>query len=159
MRIVPSPFSCSTAKQATCSCGKESALHCSCDKAATENSVSGPRCSCRARPAGECTCERASTENTNPIAVGVSACACGVRPAGRCFIFFVAIAMFIYLPGRERGRNEQGRALGAACEKKDLARQCKLTIVINNLDACTCEKATDGKFNPSEFETDFTTKK
>ncbi|KAM7215238.1 hypothetical protein V8F06_009376 [Rhypophila decipiens] len=68
---------------ATCSCGKQSALHCTCDKATSENSVFGPRCSCRARPAGECTCERAATENANPIAVGVSACACGVRPAGR----------------------------------------------------------------------------
>ena len=69
-----------TAQQATCSCGKQSALHCTCDKAASENAVEGARCSCRARPAGDCTCDRAATENKKPDAA--SACACGVRPAG-----------------------------------------------------------------------------
>ncbi|KDN64590.1 hypothetical protein CSUB01_08607 [Colletotrichum sublineola] len=93
-----------SAQQAKCSCGQKPALHCSCDKASTENSVTGPRCSCRARPAGECTCERASTENTKPAG---ETCACGVRPA----------------------------------------------------DACTCDKAVDGSFNPSEHETDFTTRR
>lgn len=68
----------STAQQAKCSCGKQSALHCSCDKASKENTTAGPRCSCRARPAGECTCERASTENVKPD----NSCACGSRPAG-----------------------------------------------------------------------------
>lgn len=71
---------CVCAQQAKCSCGKQSALHCSCDKAAKENAVSGPRCSCRARPAGECTCDRASSENVKPN----NSCACGSRPAGAC---------------------------------------------------------------------------
>lgn len=69
-----------TAKQATCSCGKQSALHCTCAKSTTENKVDGARCSCRARPAGQCTCDRASTENQKPA----DPCACGVRPAGTC---------------------------------------------------------------------------
>lgn len=38
---------CVCAAQAKCSCGKESALHCTCSKAASENEISGPRCSCR----------------------------------------------------------------------------------------------------------------
>ncbi|KAG4424834.1 hypothetical protein IFR04_001994 [Cadophora malorum] len=69
---------CVCASQAKCSCGEKSALHCSCDKASTENEVTGPRCSCRARPAGACTCDRASTENTTPSG---SLCSCGSRPA------------------------------------------------------------------------------
>ncbi|KAL8408879.1 hypothetical protein RB594_007347 [Gaeumannomyces avenae] len=73
---------CVCATQAKCSCGKQSALHCTCEKAATENSVSGARCSCRARPAGECNCDRAGSENVRPTG---SACACGSRPAGTCF--------------------------------------------------------------------------
>jgi hypothetical protein len=40
---------CVCATQAKCSCGSQSALQCTCDKAATENTVSGPRCSCRKR--------------------------------------------------------------------------------------------------------------
>lgn len=39
--------SCVCAAQAKCSCGQQSALHCSCNKASSENTVSGPRCSCR----------------------------------------------------------------------------------------------------------------
>jgi hypothetical protein len=38
---------CVCAAQAKCSCGKESALHCTCNKASSENEISGPRCSCR----------------------------------------------------------------------------------------------------------------
>lgn len=38
---------CICASQAKCSCGQKSALHCNCDKAATENAVKGARCSCR----------------------------------------------------------------------------------------------------------------
>lgn len=68
-----------TAKQATCSCGKTHALHCNCERAPKENAVEGPRCSCRARPAGECTCDRAATENSKPA---TSSCSCGARPAG-----------------------------------------------------------------------------
>ncbi|KAI1303853.1 hypothetical protein F5Y03DRAFT_359273 [Xylaria venustula] len=72
---------CITAKQATCSCGNKSALHCTCQRAETENSLSGARCSCRARPAGQCTCENAAKENTAPSG---STCECGSRPAGSC---------------------------------------------------------------------------
>ncbi|TRX92094.1 hypothetical protein FHL15_006961 [Xylaria flabelliformis] len=70
-----------TAKQATCSCGKQSALHCTCQKAAAENALGGARCSCRARPAGQCTCENAAKENIAPTG---STCECGSRPAGSC---------------------------------------------------------------------------
>ncbi|KFA80028.1 hypothetical protein S40288_01835 [Stachybotrys chartarum IBT 40288] len=86
----PTPPSCNprkltslsvTAKQATCSCGKNSAMHCTCSKAPSENDVSGPRCSCRARPAGECTCDRAAVENAT---VTGSKCSCGARPADAC---------------------------------------------------------------------------
>ncbi|CAG8908954.1 unnamed protein product [Penicillium egyptiacum] len=96
--------SCVCAAQAKCSCGQQSALHCSCNKASSENTVSGPRCSCRmwfhysdnleetygvyiniiktgSRPAGQCTCERSVTEN-KPIAG--ETCACGSRPQASC---------------------------------------------------------------------------
>ncbi|TPX18365.1 uncharacterized protein E0L32_011740 [Thyridium curvatum] len=70
-----------TAQQAKCSCGQQSALHCTCNKASTENTVTGPRCSCRARPAGQCTCDRATSENTKPTG---QTCTCGARPADAC---------------------------------------------------------------------------
>ncbi|KAI1324745.1 hypothetical protein F5Y16DRAFT_380271 [Xylariaceae sp. FL0255] len=54
-----------TAKQATCSCGKNSALQCSCAKAATENDTSGDRCQCGKRRAGQCTCGNQQSA-TNP---------------------------------------------------------------------------------------------
>ncbi|KAH8808585.1 hypothetical protein F5884DRAFT_377076 [Xylogone sp. PMI_703] len=38
---------CVCAAQAKCSCGQKNALHCTCEKAETENKISGPRCSCR----------------------------------------------------------------------------------------------------------------
>ncbi|KAL6852285.1 hypothetical protein ACO1O0_006826 [Amphichorda felina] len=72
---------CACAKQATCSCGQHSALHCTCAKADEENQISGPRCSCRTRPAGQCTCDRAPTENATVVG---SKCQCGSRPAGAC---------------------------------------------------------------------------
>ncbi|KAF3387000.1 hypothetical protein F1880_000079 [Penicillium rolfsii] len=72
---------CVCAAQAKCSCGKESALHCTCNKASTENQISGARCSCRSRPAGQCTCERAVTENKP---VQGETCACGSRPSASC---------------------------------------------------------------------------
>ncbi|KAJ5090501.1 hypothetical protein N7532_009185 [Penicillium argentinense] len=72
---------CVCAAQAKCSCGKENALHCSCNKSATENTISGPRCSCRSRPAGQCTCERAVTENQ---AISGETCPCGSRPSASC---------------------------------------------------------------------------
>ncbi|KAL4812598.1 hypothetical protein BDW67DRAFT_169807 [Aspergillus spinulosporus] len=72
---------CVCAAQARCSCGKESALHCTCNKAPSENSIHGARCSCRARPAGQCTCERAASEN-NPVKG--QTCPCGKRPEASC---------------------------------------------------------------------------
>lgn len=38
---------CICAQKATCTCGKQSAMHCTCDKKSSENSVHGARCSCR----------------------------------------------------------------------------------------------------------------
>ncbi|KAL1847569.1 hypothetical protein Plec18167_009436 [Paecilomyces lecythidis] len=72
---------CVCAAQAKCSCGKQTAGHCTCDKAASENNITGPRCSCRARPAGQCTCERSATEN-HPISGDT--CPCGARPSESC---------------------------------------------------------------------------
>merc|ERR1711939_298588 len=72
---------CVCAKEATCSCGKQPALHCTCEKAATENKVEGARCSCNQRAAGACTCSRSSQENTKPTG---STCACGKRSKDSC---------------------------------------------------------------------------
>ncbi|ORY61411.1 uncharacterized protein BCR38DRAFT_487162 [Pseudomassariella vexata] len=61
---------CVCAKEAKCSCGKQAALNCTCDKAQTENNVTGARCQCGARPAGACTCGSAgsaSGSNANEI--------------------------------------------------------------------------------------------
>lgn len=68
-------------QQATCSCGKQSALHCTCEKAPQENAVTGPTCSCGSRPVGKCTCNNASAENKAP---GGNTCPCGQRPSGMC---------------------------------------------------------------------------
>ncbi|KAL1888035.1 hypothetical protein Sste5346_009832 [Sporothrix stenoceras] len=57
---------CICAQNATCSCGKQSALHCNCDRASAENTTSGDRCSCGQRPAGACTCA------TNPSEVNTA---------------------------------------------------------------------------------------
>lgn len=91
---------CVCAAQAKCSCGKENALHCSCNKASTENAVTGARCSCSmsflfskryresevltdigSRPVGQCTCERSASEN-HPFTG--SSCPCGARPEASC---------------------------------------------------------------------------
>lgn len=42
-----SPAGCVCAAQAKCSCGRESALHCTCNRAGTENYLQGAKCSCR----------------------------------------------------------------------------------------------------------------
>ncbi|KAI7654191.1 hypothetical protein KC318_g13742, partial [Hortaea werneckii] len=68
-------------KEATCSCGKQPALHCNCEKAQAENKTAGARCSCQQRPAGSCTCSRSSTENTKPTG---ATCACGQRASDSC---------------------------------------------------------------------------
>lgn len=77
------------AQTATCSCGEKSAMQCSCDKAADENTVAGARCSCRARPAGQCTCQNATSENAG---VSGSKCQCGSRPEGMFAILHAAVA-------------------------------------------------------------------
>lgn len=76
---ISSPASPSPAQQATCSCGKQSALKCNCEKATTENSVEGARCSCKSRPAGQCNCARADTENKKSCG---DSCDCGCRVSG-----------------------------------------------------------------------------
>ncbi|KAK7566238.1 adaptin N terminal region-domain-containing protein [Phyllosticta paracitricarpa] len=68
---------CVCAQEATCSCGKQKALHCTCEKASIENNVSGATCSCGQRAAGACTCNRAGEENT----ISGDKCACGKRPS------------------------------------------------------------------------------
>ncbi|KAF2006851.1 hypothetical protein P154DRAFT_480617 [Amniculicola lignicola CBS 123094] len=49
---------CLCAKEATCSCGKQPALQCSCDKAAEENKVPSSTCVCGKRAVGSCNCGR-----------------------------------------------------------------------------------------------------
>lgn len=66
-------------QQATCSCGKQSALNCTCSAAPAENTITGPTCSCGARPVGKCTCNNASSENESPKG---PTCMCGARPCG-----------------------------------------------------------------------------
>jgi hypothetical protein len=127
------------ASQAKCSCGQQSALHCTCGKAESENKIEGPRCSCRkflamshwyipiltsnlgARPAGACTCDRAATENSTPSG---SLCSCGARPAG---------------------------------EYPNVIPLLTTTADTLSVDACTCEKAPDAGTYPDEI--DFTTTK
>ncbi|KAF1814723.1 copper resistance protein Crd2 [Eremomyces bilateralis CBS 781.70] len=71
---------CICAAEATCSCGKQPALHCNCEKRVAENAVSGATCSCGRREAGHCTCKRSDKENTVPS----STCACGKRAQDSC---------------------------------------------------------------------------
>lgn len=49
---------CVCAKKSTCSCGKQAALHCNCERAAVENTVpsEGTACACGKRQKGQCTC-------------------------------------------------------------------------------------------------------
>lgn len=49
---------CVCAKKSTCSCGKQAALHCNCEKAPVENAVPPKEnsCSCGKRVKGQCTC-------------------------------------------------------------------------------------------------------
>lgn len=59
---------CVCAQKASCSCGKEAALHCTCERAPIENVVPTlvESCSCGKRMKGQCTC-------------GVSEESCGAR--------------------------------------------------------------------------------
>lgn len=49
---------CVCASKSTCSCGKQSALHCNCEKAPVENAVppKNEACLCGKRQKGHCTC-------------------------------------------------------------------------------------------------------
>ncbi|KAF2745087.1 hypothetical protein M011DRAFT_447894 [Sporormia fimetaria CBS 119925] len=51
---------CVCATEATCSCGKQPALQCTCDKAATENKLPEHTCTCGKRPENGCTCGRSN---------------------------------------------------------------------------------------------------
>ncbi|KAH7400772.1 hypothetical protein DE146DRAFT_653939 [Phaeosphaeria sp. MPI-PUGE-AT-0046c] len=44
---------CVCAKEATCSCGKQPALQCTCEKATTENKLPTSTCACGKRAEGE----------------------------------------------------------------------------------------------------------
>ncbi|KAK3316483.1 hypothetical protein B0H66DRAFT_604769 [Apodospora peruviana] len=79
-----------------------------------------------------CTCDKAGAENS----VQGARCSCRARPAGECTC--------------DRAATENQKPSG------DKACACG----VRPADSCTCEKAaaaTDGKYNPSENETDFTT--
>ncbi|ODV68579.1 hypothetical protein HYPBUDRAFT_134879 [Hyphopichia burtonii NRRL Y-1933] len=54
---------CVCAKKSTCSCGKEAALHCTCEKAAVENvtPAASDACACGKRAKGSCTCGVSNT--------------------------------------------------------------------------------------------------
>lgn len=54
---------CVCAKEATCSCGKQPALQCNCNKAADENKLPGNTCVCGKRAEGSCTCGRTDSNN------------------------------------------------------------------------------------------------
>ncbi|EDU51309.1 Metallothio domain containing protein [Pyrenophora tritici-repentis] len=52
---------CVCAQEATCSCGKQPALQCTCDKAATENKLPSSACACGKRAEDACNCSRSET--------------------------------------------------------------------------------------------------
>ncbi|KAF2280178.1 uncharacterized protein EI97DRAFT_429939 [Westerdykella ornata] len=56
---------CVCAAEATCSCGKQPALQCTCEKAATENKLPEHTCVCGKRAEGACTCSRAKNESAS----------------------------------------------------------------------------------------------
>lgn len=86
-------------------------------------------CSCGKQSALHCTCDKANTEN----ALEGPRCSCRARPAGQCTC--------------DRASTENQKPTGNAC-----------ACGTRPADACTCEKAADGGFNPTDLETDFTTK-
>lgn len=57
-KMVCSAAECACAQKSTCSCGKQAALKCNCEKAPVENAVplSSEACPCGKRIKGQCTC-------------------------------------------------------------------------------------------------------
>lgn len=62
---------CICASKSTCSCGKNAALHCTCEKAEVENVLpaADSACACGKREKGKCTC-------------GIKDLSCAVRDDG-----------------------------------------------------------------------------
>ncbi|KAF1959793.1 hypothetical protein CC80DRAFT_489879 [Byssothecium circinans] len=58
---------CVCAQEAKCSCGKQPALQCTCDKAATENKLPTSTCACGKRAENSCTCGRASDGGSSAL--------------------------------------------------------------------------------------------
>ncbi|KAH8732484.1 hypothetical protein GQ44DRAFT_821753 [Phaeosphaeriaceae sp. PMI808] len=58
---------CVCAKEATCSCGKQPALQCTCDKAATENKLPTSTCACGKRAQDSCTCGRSESNGSSAL--------------------------------------------------------------------------------------------
>ncbi|KAF2872107.1 hypothetical protein BDV95DRAFT_606670 [Massariosphaeria phaeospora] len=58
---------CVCANEATCSCGKQPALQCTCSKAATENKMSDSMCACGKRPEDACTCSRSDNAGSSEL--------------------------------------------------------------------------------------------
>ena len=104
---------CVCAAQAKCSCGKQSALKCTCEKANTENTVSGARCSCRMScPLLRTRCCRELALLSTPAIVFLSwrgleyqntneSNLAGARPAGECTC--------------ERAATENAKPAGSTC--------------------------------------------
>ncbi|OAL49632.1 hypothetical protein IQ07DRAFT_588179 [Pyrenochaeta sp. DS3sAY3a] len=58
---------CVCAKEATCSCGKQPALQCTCAKSATENKLPTSTCACGKRAEGSCTCSRSEDNGSSAL--------------------------------------------------------------------------------------------
>ncbi|OAL00497.1 hypothetical protein IQ06DRAFT_293824 [Phaeosphaeriaceae sp. SRC1lsM3a] len=58
---------CVCAKEATCSCGKQPALQCTCEKATTENKLPTSTCACGKRAEDSCTCGRSENNGSSAL--------------------------------------------------------------------------------------------
>ncbi|KAI4613061.1 uncharacterized protein J4E88_001854 [Alternaria novae-zelandiae] len=60
---------CVCAQEAKCSCGKQPALQCTCDKAATENKLptDSSACACGKRTEDACNCGRAENNGSSSL--------------------------------------------------------------------------------------------
>ncbi|CAO2648011.1 Nn.00g089330.m01.CDS01 [Neocucurbitaria sp. VM-36] len=58
---------CVCAKEATCSCGKQPALQCTCAKSATENKLPTSTCACGKRAEDSCTCSRSENSGSSSL--------------------------------------------------------------------------------------------